>query len=193
MICAFVFSFIITVALILSIYLGPPQVSTVFIPPPLLPLSPDQSRGLRLIVICAFVFSFIITVALILSIYLGPPQVGPKNKILYMLVATFVICLWPLITVWIQSGPTECPAWCGSKPFDILMVFLKLIFERINLNILQTINSFLVSGDFCYIRPPDKRAYQKIIFLISQPKHMLWVLKRTISIRRFIWAPKTFV
>ena len=23
-------------------------------------------------------------------------------------------------------------------------------------------------------RPPDKSAYQKIIFLISQPKHMLW-------------------
>ena len=26
-----------------------------------------------------------------------------------------------------------------------------------------------------------KSAYQKTIFLISQPKHMLWVLKRTIS------------
>ena len=30
-------------------------------------------------------------------------------------------------------------------------------------------------------------------FLISQPKHMLWVLKRTVSIRRFFWAPKTYV
>ena len=29
--------------------------------------------------------------------------------------------------------------------------------------------------------PPDKSAYQKIIFLISQPEHMLWVLKRTVS------------
>ena len=28
-------------------------------------------------------------------------------------------------------------------------------------------------------RPQDKSAYWKIIFLISQPKHMLWVLKRT--------------
>ena len=27
--------------------------------------------------------------------------------------------------------------------------------------------------------------YQKIIFLISQPKHMLWVLERTVSMRRF--------
>ena len=30
-------------------------------------------------------------------------------------------------------------------------------------------------------RPQDKSAYWKIIFLISQPKHMLRVLKRTIS------------
>ena len=36
-----------------------------------------------------------------------------------------------------------------------------------------------------YIRPLVKSAYQKIIFLISQPKHMLWVLKRTVSVRRF--------
>ena len=28
-------------------------------------------------------------------------------------------------------------------------------------------------------------AYQKINFLISQPKHVLWVLKRTLSMRRF--------
>ena len=27
-------------------------------------------------------------------------------------------------------------------------------------------------------RPPDKSAYWKIIFLITQPKHMLWVLKK---------------
>ena len=34
-------------------------------------------------------------------------------------------------------------------------------------------------------RPPDKSAEQKIIFLISQPKHMLLVLKRTISMQQF--------
>ena len=38
----------------------------------------------------------------------------------------------------------------------------------------------------CYLnRPLVKRAYQKINFLISQPKHMLWVLKRTVSMRGF--------
>ena len=30
-----------------------------------------------------------------------------------------------------------------------------------------------------------KSAYPKNNFVISQPKHMLWVLKRTVSMRRF--------
>ena len=34
-------------------------------------------------------------------------------------------------------------------------------------------------------RPLVKSVYQKINFLISHPKHMLWVLKRTVSLRRF--------
>ena len=33
---------------------------------------------------------------------------------------------------------------------------------------------------------------QKNKFLISQPKHMLWVLKRTVSLRLFFRAPKTY-
>ena len=32
--------------------------------------------------------------------------------------------------------------------------------------------------------------YLKIIFLISQPKHMQWVLKRTVSLRRFFENPE---
>ena len=35
------------------------------------------------------------------------------------------------------------------------------------------------------VRPPDKSAYWKNIFFISHAKHMLWVLKRTVSMRRF--------
>ena len=34
-------------------------------------------------------------------------------------------------------------------------------------------------------RPPDKSAYWKTISFFSCPKHMLWVLKRTVSMRRF--------
>ena len=30
-----------------------------------------------------------------------------------------------------------------------------------------------------------KSVYQKVNFLISQPKHMFWVLKRTVSMRQF--------
>ena len=30
----------------------------------------------------------------------------------------------------------------------------------------------------------------KICFLIYQPKHMLWVTKRVVSMRCFLWAPK---
>ena len=33
--------------------------------------------------------------------------------------------------------------------------------------------------------PPDKCAYLKIILFISQLNHMLLVLKRTVSMRRF--------
>ena len=41
-------------------------------------------------------------------------------------------------------------------------------------------------GDKTYSsRPPDKSAYLKIIFLVSQPQHMLWVFKRTISMTWF--------
>ena len=34
-------------------------------------------------------------------------------------------------------------------------------------------------------RPPDKSVYWKFIFSISHLKHMLWVLKRTVSMRQF--------
>ena len=34
---------------------------------------------------------------------------------------------------------------------------------------------------------------QKIDFVIFQQKYMLWVLKRGVSMRRFFWAPKTYI
>ena len=42
-------------------------------------------------------------------------------------------------------------------------------------------------------RPLDKRAWLKKQFLIPQPKHMLQVLKITVSMRPFFWAPETNV
>ena len=43
-------------------------------------------------------------------------------------------------------------------------------------------NQFLCEAQ--EMRSLVKSAYQKNIFLISQPKHMLWVLKRTVSNKR---------
>ena len=47
------------------------------------------------------------------------------------------------------------------------------------------INTIRRTNVLTFIRPLVKSAYQNNIFLISQPKHMLWVLKRTVSMRRF--------
>ena len=102
---------------------------------------------------------------------------------------------------WLRSGPTKCLAWSGSKLFDTLMVFLKEFFEKVdfekvkelrynNLSFTTMHCSYVTVTDY---RPPGKSAYLKIIFLISQPKHMLWEFKRTVSMRRFFWAPKTYV
>ena len=49
----------------------------------------------------------------------------------------------------------------------------------------QVLRLFFYHGVSAMGRPLVKSAYQKINFLISQPKHMLWVLKRTVSMRRF--------
>ena len=38
-------------------------------------------------------------------------------------------------------------------------------------------------------RSPDKNAYLLNNFLMSQPKHMLWVLKKSVSLRRFFGIP----
>ena len=37
----------------------------------------------------------------------------------------------------------------------------------------------------CGIRPLDRNVYLDVKFFISQTKHMLWVLKRTVSMGRF--------
>ena len=43
----------------------------------------------------------------------------------------------------------------------------------------------LAPGEKSLVCIPDKSAYWKSIFFISHPKHMLWVLKKTVSMRRF--------
>ena len=48
-----------------------------------------------------------------------------------------------------------------------------------------------VSYSLPAFRSLDKSVTKKIVFLISQPKHMLWVLKITVSMRWFFWASET--
>ena len=43
------------------------------------------------------------------------------------------------------------------------------------------------------IQAPRKECVTEMYFLISQAKHMLWVLKRTVSVKRFFLAPKNNV
>ena len=59
--------------------------------------------------------------------------------------------------------------------------------KRINNHITFAISTYILDIILKVnsIRPPDKSAYWKIIFFISHPKHMLWVLKRTVSMRQF--------
>ena len=45
---------------------------------------------------------------------------------------------------------------------------------------------------YSVLRTLIKNALQKNNVLIFQPKHMLCVFKRTVSMRRFFWAPKTY-
>ena len=66
-----------------------------------------------------------------------------------------------------------------ANNLDTGEIFEKVNFEKKNQQITKE-HAKLLS-----IRPLVKRVYQKYDFLVSQPKHMLWVLKRTISMRRF--------
>ena len=61
---------------------------------------------------------------------------------------------------------------------------------RLTLNVPITT---VANNNFYDISGLVKSAYRKCNFLIYQPKHMFWVFKRTVSMRRFFWAPKTYV
>ena len=60
-----------------------------------------------------------------------------------------------------------------SKLFNFLMVYMKECLEEVNCEKISC------------CRPLVKNAYKKNNFLISQPKHMLCVLKKNVSMRRF--------
>ena len=96
----------------------------------------------------------------------------------------------------------SCEAECVCDFFYNLLLWLPKLTrapQTLVMHPIRTHGIFLLLlhlsfiNDTYYSRPPDKSAYWKIIFFISHPKHMLWVLKRTVSMRRLFKAPKTHV
>ena len=65
--------------------------------------------------------------------------------------------------------------------------------ERRNQRRKGTHSVFIYEGKKMSCSAFVKKAYQKIIFFLLLNKIMLWMLKRTVSMRWFFWAPKTFV
>ena len=80
-----------------------------------------------------------------------------------------------LINLLLLSFIVSCESSCLCKPLE-----RHLIFAADGL-------WFIIVPRRLYemSRPPDKSVKLKIIIFISQPKHMLWVLKRTVSVRQF--------
>ena len=72
---------------------------------------------------------------------------------------------------------------------NVIVPFLFLTVPRAGAGLQCVIVVFPDHIHLFLFRHPDKNALQKNIFLISQPKHMLWVLKR-VSMRRFFEHPK---
>ena len=96
----------------------------------------------------------------------------------------------------LNAGQKYCRMLQGEHS-AILLTFIMLPFV-IKIFVLSTFEWPLKTGfTVCLIlispRPLDKGASLKINFLTSQQKHMLWVLKRTISMGWFFWAPQTTV
>ena len=118
---------------------------------------------------------------------------------------------------------TKCRAWSGSKLFDTLMVFWKGFFWKVDfeknheknqqattehgkLPSMQQVKSdfgyhrwpffcFATCNEINSIGPVKQKYFAKNCdyFLIHQFKHVFWVLKRTVSSRRFFWVPTTYV
>ena len=80
----------------------------------------------------------------------------------------------------LHSSPVFIQSNCRTP---VISMYLQAVLDFVSP--LQNLSKkYLVS--LTRSRPPDKSALLKIIFRISQPKHMLWVIKRWVSMSRFI-------
>ena len=80
-------------------------------------------------------------------------------------------CNWMMKAISFLMSPRSHLGFTGINYPDVLIIQCKL---KLCILILNNID-----------RPPDTSASWKSVFFISHPKHMLWVLKRTVSMRRF--------
>ena len=76
-----------------------------------------------------------------------------------------------------------------GKPVILITIYIVILLVLVSLSISVSAHDcavlVIVMKLLVLLRTLVKGAYQKSIFLISQPKLMLWVLKRTVSMRRF--------
>ena len=75
------------------------------------------------------------------------------------------------------NGGTNIRFWLNKTISGYHFQFV--FYWNSNFNVVQGIIDITDS------RPPDRIVYLKIIFLPSPPKYMLWVFKRTVSMRQF--------
>ena len=101
-----------------------------------------------------------------------------------------------VVDVWFDICHLPAESWINYKPLSNRNIWIFKLSYFIHMYVVFHIYLVAFLGLFdIQFRHPDKSVYLKIIFLILifQPKHMLWVLKRTVSLRWFFWAPKTHV
>ena len=98
---------------------------------------------------------------------------------------------WSLSVKQILIGLGGCPGW-----FEIFLSLWETVVFVMSGLVSYTVDLYFakwyLQSTAAIFRSLDKRAQSKIIFLISQRIHLLWILKRTISTRRFFWATKTY-
>ena len=75
--------------------------------------------------------------------------------------------------------PGSEPATPGLQGKQFIHYTTAALFNQMELSAIYLLNFFLVDAIY---RPLVKSANQKNKVLISQPKHVLWVLKRTVSL-----------
>ena len=76
--------------------------------------------------------------------------------------------------------------YCKKKHFEHILWLLERVHALTEHLLLTGSPLICINPDLKnWFRTPDKSVYCKTIFFISHPKHMLWVLKRTVSMRRF--------